>query len=439
MKQTFLTVDLGFGDSGKGSIVDFLTRQYDAHTVVRFSGGAQAGHRVVTVENSPREHVFSQFGAGTLAGAATHLSRFMMIEPFGMQAEAEHLIELGILTPFSNMSIDQHCLVTTPFHQAANRLKELSRQDGRHGSCGLGIGETMSDFVSHPNKVLFADDFSNKDILYAKLRFLKDINYQKIKPLSIPKSEQALEETAVFQDSALIDWLIEEYQHFSQLAAIVPQNYLHDILNREGTAVFEASQGVLLDEWYGFHPYTTWSTTTLANAEQLLNEANYSGKVKRIGITRAYGTRHGAGPFVTEDSTLSTNIRDAANQFDSWQEGFRVGWLDFVLLKYAAQIIGNLDYLAVCHLDRLQAFDTIKVCQAYHSTETSIQSLPIKSVLQDLNHQEKLTQLLSHCDPQLTAVSSPEHLLKLIESSLNIPIGIESWGETAVDKILKIN
>ena len=84
MTQALLTVDLGFGDAGKGSIVDFLSRAYEAHTVVRYNGGAQAGHRVVTPEAQPREHVFAQFGSGTLAGAATHLSRFMLLDPLAM-------------------------------------------------------------------------------------------------------------------------------------------------------------------------------------------------------------------------------------------------------------------------------------------------------------------------------------------------------------------
>src|SRR5689334_12757201 len=91
MQHAFLTVDLGFGDAGKGSIVDFLSREHLAHTVVRYNGGAQAAHRVVAAGTKPREHVFAQFGSGTLAGAATHLSRFMLLDPLAMLAEEQHL------------------------------------------------------------------------------------------------------------------------------------------------------------------------------------------------------------------------------------------------------------------------------------------------------------------------------------------------------------
>src|SRR4029079_14978137 len=120
MQHAFLTVDLGFGDAGKGSIVDFLTHAHAAHTVVRYNGGAQAAHRVVTAGPSPREHVFAQFGSGTVAGAATHLSRFMLLGPLGMVAEEQHLQALGVTDAFERTTIDERALVITPFQRAAN-------------------------------------------------------------------------------------------------------------------------------------------------------------------------------------------------------------------------------------------------------------------------------------------------------------------------------
>src|SRR6188768_4053849 len=106
MQHAFLTVDLGFGDAGKGSIVDFLARAHAAHTVVRYNGGAQAAHRVVAAGPNPREHVFAQFGSGTLASAATHLSRFMLLDPLAMLAEEQHLQALGVADAFERTTID---------------------------------------------------------------------------------------------------------------------------------------------------------------------------------------------------------------------------------------------------------------------------------------------------------------------------------------------
>src|SRR3954452_5420312 len=133
MQHALLTVDLGFGDAGKGSIVDFLARAHAAHTVVRYNGGAQAAHRVVTSSPSPREHVFAQFGSGTLAGAATHLSRFMLLDPLAMLEEARHLAALGS-DPLQRTTIDEGAPIITPFGRAINRLRELARGSQRHGS-----------------------------------------------------------------------------------------------------------------------------------------------------------------------------------------------------------------------------------------------------------------------------------------------------------------
>src|SRR4051812_18457431 len=217
MQHAFLTVDLGFGDAGKGSIVDFLTREHIAHTVVRYNGGAQAAHRVVTAGAKPREHVFAQFGSGTLAGAATHLSRFMLLDPLAMMAENQHLQELGVADAFERTTIDERALVITPFQRAANRLKELARGDGRHGSCGMGIGETMIDYLEHGQRVLFAGDLRRADVLRTKLTFLREINLAKIQALlpNLPDNDNTLREQEPLTDLAWCDWLIDEYSAFT--------------------------------------------------------------------------------------------------------------------------------------------------------------------------------------------------------------------------------
>ena len=136
MKQAILTVDLGFGDAGKGSIVDFLTREHNAHTVIRYNGGAQAGHRVVTDDG--REHVFAQFGSGTLAGADTHLSRYMLLDPVAMLAEAAHLRTLGESDVFGRTTIDRtrtdhHAIPTRCQSAQGNRTRRQSAWQLRHG------------------------------------------------------------------------------------------------------------------------------------------------------------------------------------------------------------------------------------------------------------------------------------------------------------------
>ena len=122
-RRAIIVIGLGFGDCGKGTIVDHLTRAPGAHTVVRFNGGPQAGHNVVLPDG--RHHTFSQFGSGTFVGGVqTLLSRFMLVEPYALLNEANHLVQSGVPDPLDRLWIDKRCAVITPAHQAANRLRE---------------------------------------------------------------------------------------------------------------------------------------------------------------------------------------------------------------------------------------------------------------------------------------------------------------------------
>src|SRR5688572_4356148 len=154
-RRAIILSGLGYGDEGKGTWTDFLARTEQVHTVVRFNGGAQAGHNVVTPDG--RHHTSAQFGSGTLVrGVNTHLSRFMLLNPIRLLKEDAELHALAIKDALARTSIDRRALVTTPFQVAANRLRELARGDGRHGSCGMGIGETMSDWLTYESRMVTA-------------------------------------------------------------------------------------------------------------------------------------------------------------------------------------------------------------------------------------------------------------------------------------------
>ena len=148
---------LGFGDCGKGHFVNALTRKWSAHTVVRFCGGAQAGHHVAT--SAGLHHTFSQFGAGTLVpGTRTLLLDPMIVHPTALLVEAEALGKIGVGDVLSRMTIDRRCRITTPFHQAAGRLREWLRGEHAHGSCGVGVGETVRHALGHPGQELRYQD-----------------------------------------------------------------------------------------------------------------------------------------------------------------------------------------------------------------------------------------------------------------------------------------
>src|SRR5215831_17266882 len=126
MKRSIITVGLGFGDEGKGATVDYLTRRYEADLVVRFCGGSQAGHNVQLPDG--RRHTFAQFGAGTLAAPArTYLGPNVVIDPPALLREAAHLSGLGVANPLGLLTVHPRCLVTTLWHKALNRARELAR------------------------------------------------------------------------------------------------------------------------------------------------------------------------------------------------------------------------------------------------------------------------------------------------------------------------
>ncbi len=167
--RAYIVVDLGFGDSGKGLLTDFLARRFKAGVVVRYNGGAQAGHNVVTPNG--RHHTFSQFGSGTfIPGVKTYLSKHVVIHPGALLIEGNILEGLGVSNAFSRLRLSDQCLVITPFHQAANRIREMVRGKNRHGSCGVGVGETVEDALLNAENRVLAGDLVKPVRLRRKLR-----------------------------------------------------------------------------------------------------------------------------------------------------------------------------------------------------------------------------------------------------------------------------
>ena len=450
----YLLADLGFGDQGKGTTVDALARKTSAHTIVRFNGGPQAGHGVTTPDG--RHHIFAQFGSAMFIPTVnTFLSRFMLIDPWRMLVEAKCLAKLGVVNVLGRTSISESALVITPFHAAANRLRELARGNERHGSCGLGIGETMKDSLEQ------SDEFVSRAADFKPSFFRADL-VTKLKCTQHFKREQLWQEGVITQcwhipqAKADIDLLlnnhvaftlVDDLAKFFERVCIVPDDTLGEILSRPGTVIFEPSQGVLLDEWRGFHPYTTFSTCTLENADTLLKEQKFNGRIHRLGIIRAYGTRHGPGPFPTQDTGLTARLPDPPSARNEWQGQFRVGWFDCVLTRYAMTCCGELDSLVVTCLDRLRNEPDWNVCTEYLHEGKRENNLLLGPV-HDLDYQTRLGQYLLKVTPVLSSTSKRslptsrapffedrvEAFCSFISQQLDCPISLLSLGPTAVDK-----
>lgn len=409
-----IVVDLGFGDAGKGTVVDWLCADREVGAVVRFNGGAQAAHNVVTADG--RHHTFAQFGSGALSAVATHLSRWMLVEPLALAAEAEHLAELGVGDAFDRLTVDGQALLTTPWHRAANRVRERARGAGRHGSCGMGVGETAAYALAHPHQAPTVGDCLRPRVLADKLTVLARRLEAELGPLDAPPVAE----------------VVTVFGQFATAARVVDGGHLGGLLDR-GPVVFEGAQGVLLDEWAGFHPYTTWSTTTFGNAEALLAEHGHAGRGYRLGVVRTYTTRHGAGPLPAEDAVLAARLPEPHNGSGLWQGAFRVGHFDAVAHRYAMAACGGADGLAVTHVDSARRARP-SVCEAYRLGGHAIDRLPVDGI-GDLGRQERLAGVLSRVEPVLRpGPDDADEWPALVGKELGAPVVLASYGPTAADK-----
>ncbi|MEP7125877.1 MAG: adenylosuccinate synthetase [Byssovorax sp.] len=447
--RAILGVGLGFGDEGKGSVVDALTRRHGATLVVRFNGGPQAAHHVVSPDGLL--HCFSQFGAGTLVpGVRTHLARFMAVDPLALAREEEALRAVGVDDGFARLSVDPRCVVVTPVHRALNRIRELARGDARHGSVGVGVGEAVLDAERAAVPAVRVGDARDPARLGAKLRLLWRMKIDLAEQLAFgargaPIDHAALDrELGALRRVEPIEALASALDHLVHRSGVALADDL--ALDERATTIFEGAQGVLLDRDHGFFPYVTPSHTTFAHAHTLLAEARFRGAVTRVGVVRAYATRHGQGPFVTEDAALTAATPDLHNVLHAFQGAFRVGWLDAVALRHALRVAGPVDWLAVTNLDRLAGLDRVRVCTAHDPGDGGeIQGdLPRAEGPMELDERASLTARLSRSGPVYTELpgwrseSDPaaQAFLRFLETpaALGVRVGLTSWGPRAGDK-----
>lgn len=442
--RAYIVVDLGFGDSGKGLLTDFLVRHFKADVVVRYNGGAQAGHNVVT--SNGRHHTFSQFGSGTfLPHVKTYLSRHVVIHPTALLIEGDILEKKGVRDPFSRLRLSDQALVITPFHQAVNRIREIVRGTNRHGSCGVGVGEAVEDALLYAENRVLAGDLNHPALLRQKLRAIRE---QKLAQLSALCKDNSLDfplarECEVFEGEEVIEAWISSIARIGELGLIVSDSVLERWLRATENVIFEGAQGVLLDADAGFHPFTTWSRCTTANAFDLIKQMAPDSRVFQIGVMRSYAVRHGPGPLPTETGDL-TSLVEEHNKHNEWQGTVRYGWFDAVLARYALGVTGKVDSLMATHLDVLAHLKTWKYCPGYkdcHSLYDSFIGSTIPGdILTDfhlpdflpLEKRAQFTQALSSVTPVLEACEvDDETVIRTIEALTGQQVGMVSRGPGA--------
>ncbi len=444
--RAYVIIDLGFGDSGKGLLTDFLVRTQKAGVVVRYNGGAQAGHNVISPDG--RHHTFSQFGSGTFVpGVKTFLSRYVLVHPGALLVEGDILEKLGVPDVFSRLKISEQALIITPFHQAANHIRELARGDNRHGSCGVGVGETYEDSNNFPHDCVRAGDLYDLPGLKRKLRSIQERKRAELLLSAYQKINEAahIREWEIFENLDVVDRWIDSISRITRLDIVQPDDLLQNWLSRSGSVVFEGAQGVLLDADAGFHPHTTWSNCTGRNALEIIEAMTPQSIIVKLGVLRSHAVRHGNGPLPTETNDLTGIIREH-NHCNEWQGHVRYGWFDAVLARYALRVAGQMDGLAVTHIDTLTRMDDWKYCDSYlggpqmdtktgmmEASEQNVSWL-LSPVDLSLAEKENHTRVLSRTKPVLSTVEANEHrVIDQIETLLGQPVDIVSRGQSASD------
>lgn len=315
-----VVIGANWGDEGKGLVTDALADRYGGPdcVVVRFNGGANAGHTVTTPDG--KRHVFSHFGAGTFTGAWTYLSRWFVINPL---LYAKERAEFGQISP--NVWVSPRARVTTPFDMMLNRFLEEARGMMRHGSVGVGLNETVTRNGNAYYQFDAALIGATRRTIRSKLEIIRD--------LYVPARAEmlGLELSAAQREFIADDGEIERFIDACHLMAdtTIPAQFLPD---RRKAIVMEGAQGLLLDERHAFFPYVTRSRTGLTNPRLFATEAGITN-LDVYYVTRSYMTRHGEGPFPSHRRAM--RLIDETNQKNPWQGSMRFGALDLDIMRKA--------------------------------------------------------------------------------------------------------
>jgi adenylosuccinate synthase len=324
MRSAVAVIGLNFGDEGKGLITDFETRRLGANIVGRFNGGAQAGHTVVDGND---RHVFGHVSAGTFAGADTYLSSKFLVNPILLENE---LKKLGRQP---EVWVHQNARVTTIYDMALNSLAELARSR-RHGSCGMGINETVTRHEYYP--IRFADLCEGAFRLAPKL--------EEIRTKWVPARAQELgldltqENTYTSVLNGGNSRMVAEMLCQSASKLRVAEVAKLEMIRGDKPIVLEGAQGLALDEYLGTFPHVTRSITGLPYAIIAASELRAQA-LQPTYVTRAYSTRHGAGALLKEGEEFSKEPIpiDQTNIENQWQGAIRYAPLDIAKMAQLVQ------------------------------------------------------------------------------------------------------
>ncbi|MCF8261415.1 MAG: adenylosuccinate synthase [Melioribacteraceae bacterium] len=346
-----------WGDEGKGKIVDLLSDRYEV--VVRYQGGANAGHTIVVGD---KKYIFHLIPSGILhEGVTCVIGNGVVIDPKALLDEIK-MIEDQNIDITGRLLISQNAHLIMPYHKLLDSLSE--KGENKIGTTGRGIGPCYVD--KYARKGIRIVDLLDHEGLEEKIRTnLKEKNdiLKKIHEHAELNVDEIIQEYLAFDEA--IDKYITD----------VP-TYLHEAINGNKSILMEGAQGALLDVDFGTYPYVTSSSPTSGGA--CTGTGIPPTKIDKVlGIVKAYTTRVGLGPFPTElEDEDGQKLRKVGAEFGATTgRPRRCGWFDAALVRYSAMVNG-IQEAAITKLDVLSEFDTIKVCVDYEINGKKLKSFP---------------------------------------------------------------
>lgn len=348
-----------WGDEGKGKIVDWLSIRADI--VVRFQGGHNAGHTLVI---NGTTYKLSLLPSGIVRpGKFSVIGNGVVVDPWALVAEMDRLRAQGVEISPENLKIAENAVLILPVHQELDAAREGANSGTKIGTTKRGIGPAYEDKVGR--RAVRMGDLLQQENLQARIEDLLDHHNAIRRGLNLPE----------FDGAELLQRLQEIAPKVTDY--IAPVWKLLDAARRRGDRIlFEGAQGALLDIDHGTYPFVT-SSNTVAGQAAVGSGIGPSALTHVLGITKAYTTRVGEGPFPTEqDNEVGQRLGERGHEFGTVTgRKRRCGWFDAVLVRQAART-GGIDGIALTKLDVLDGFDEIKICIGYKLDGQEIDYFP---------------------------------------------------------------
>jgi adenylosuccinate synthase len=355
-----LVIGSQWGDEGKGKVIDFLTETADL--VVRSQGGSNAGHTVIA---NGKKYVLHLVPSGILWDNKVNIiGNGVVINPTSLVEEINYLLEKGVTITPEKLLISDRAHVVLPIHKEIDAAQEEALGDQKIGTTKQGIGPTYADKARRIGirMIDLADADRLQSVLEARIKTAND----ELARLGWPKADPEVTLKAVMTAADVLR------PHITNTIPVV-----NKAIKEGKTVLFEGAQGAMLDIDFGTYPFVTSSNTSAGGC--CTGSGVAPTKIdKIIGVCKAYTTRVGAGPFVTEDDEIADYLHGLGREFGATTgRPRRCGWTDGVVLRFSAMFNG-FDEMAMTNLDGLDERETIKICTAYKMGDQILEYPPAR-------------------------------------------------------------